>query len=148
MMFHDCYYYYCHCLSKYHCFLQCTINFFLKVIRNPALQSLQSTEISLYLQLGNISKVINPDPQYEYSPWRLISATLYNNTIVISMLNCYCREHQWSRNCLPFLSSRDYPRFYGGSCYSIFSFMCMLCISLFVLLSFFFWSLCCLFFYD
>jgi hypothetical protein len=28
------------------------------------------------------------------------------------------------------------------------SFMCMLCRSLFVLLSFFFWPLCCLFFYD
>ena len=30
-----------------------------------------------------------------------------------------------------------------GSCYSIFSFMCMFCRSLFVLLYFFFWSLCC-----
>ena len=29
-------------------------------------------------------------------------------------------------------------------CYSIFSFMCMFCRSLFVLLYFFFWSLCCL----
>jgi hypothetical protein len=35
-----------------------------------------------------------------------------------------------------------------GSCYSIFSFMCMLCKSLFVLLYFFFWPLCCLFFFD
>ena len=33
-----------------------------------------------------------------------------------------------------------------GSCYSIFSFMCMFCRSLFVLLYFFFWPLCCLFF--
>ena len=30
----------------------------------------------------------------------------------------------------------------------IFSFMCMFCRSLFVLLSFFFWPLCCLFFFD
>ena len=37
------------------------------------------------------------------------------------------------------------PDFRWGSCYSIFSFMCMFCISLFVLLSFFFRSLCCLF---
>jgi hypothetical protein len=33
-----------------------------------------------------------------------------------------------------------------GSCYSIFSFICMFCRSLFVLLCFFFWPLCCLFF--
>ena len=38
------------------------------------------------------------------------------------------------------------PRFQWGSCYSIFSFMCMFCRSLFVLLSFFFWPLCGLFF--
>jgi hypothetical protein len=33
-------------------------------------------------------------------------------------------------------------------CYSIFSFICMVCRSLFVLLYFFFWPLCCLFFFD
>jgi len=38
------------------------------------------------------------------------------------------------------------PGFYWGSCYPIFSFMCMFCRSLFVLLFFFFWPLCCLFF--
>ena len=36
--------------------------------------------------------------------------------------------------------------FYWGSRYSIFSYMCLLCRSLFVLLSFFAWPLCCLFF--
>ena len=41
-----------------------------------------------------------------------------------------------------------YRLFYWGSCYSIFSFICMFCRSLFVLLYFFFWSLCCLFFFD
>jgi hypothetical protein len=40
-------------LSKYHCFLPCKIIFFLKVKRNPALQSLWSTEISLYLAITN-----------------------------------------------------------------------------------------------
>ena len=40
------------------------------------------------------------------------------------------------------------PGFQWGSCYSIFSFMCMYCRSLFVLLYFFFWLLCCLFFFD
>ena len=40
------------------------------------------------------------------------------------------------------------PGFYWGSCYSIFSFMCMFCRSLFDLLSFFLWPLCCLFFFD
>jgi hypothetical protein len=40
------------------------------------------------------------------------------------------------------------PDFKWGSCYSIFSFMCMFCRSLFVILYFFFWSWCCLFFFD
>ena len=40
------------------------------------------------------------------------------------------------------------PGFYWGSCYLIFSFICMICISLFVLLYFFFWPLCSLFFFD
>ena len=40
------------------------------------------------------------------------------------------------------------PDFYWGSCYSIFSFISMFCRSLFVLLYFFFWPLCCLFFFD
>ena len=39
--------------------------------------------------------------------------------------------------------------FYWGSCYSIFSFiLCMFCRLLFVLFYFFFWPLCCLFFFD
>jgi len=38
------------------------------------------------------------------------------------------------------------PSFWWGSCCSVFSFMCMFCRSLFVLLYFFFWPLCCLFF--
>ena len=38
--------------------------------------------------------------------------------------------------------------FLWGSCYSIFSFICMFCRSLFVLLYFFVWPLCCLFFFD
>jgi hypothetical protein len=53
MMLYDCYYYYCHFLSKYHCFLQRKIRFFLKVIRNPASKSLRSIEISLYLAFTN-----------------------------------------------------------------------------------------------
>jgi hypothetical protein len=53
VMFYDCYYYYCHFLSKCHCFLQCKIRFFLKVIRNPASKPLQSIEISLYLAFTN-----------------------------------------------------------------------------------------------
>ena len=38
--------------------------------------------------------------------------------------------------------------FQWASCYSIFSFICMLCRWLFVLLYFFFWPLCCLLFFD
>ena len=40
------------------------------------------------------------------------------------------------------------PGFYWGSCYSIFSFMCMFFRSLLILLSFFFWPLCCLISFD
>ena len=40
------------------------------------------------------------------------------------------------------------PGFQWGSCYSIFSLICTFCRWLFVLLYFFFWSLCCLFFFD
>jgi hypothetical protein len=42
----------------------------------------------------------------------------------------------------------EHNPFKWGSCYSIFTFMCMFCRSLFVLLYFFFWPLCCLFFFD
>ena len=48
----------------------------------------------------------------------------------------------------PFRSTWVQPRFLVGSCYSIFSFICMFCRSLFVLLYFFFWPLCCLSFFD
>ena len=40
------------------------------------------------------------------------------------------------------------PGFWWGSCYLIFSFICMFCRLLFVLLYFFFQPLCCLFFFD
>ena len=40
------------------------------------------------------------------------------------------------------------PGFKWGSCYLIFSFIFMFCRSLFVLLCFFFWPLCCLFLFD
>ena len=53
MMLYNCYYYYCHFLSKNHCFLQRKIRFLLKVIRNPASKALQSIEISLYLAFTN-----------------------------------------------------------------------------------------------
>jgi len=52
---------------------------------------------------------------------------------------CFCLEF--------YRSTRVHPRVFVGSCYSIFSFMCMFCRPLFVLLYFFFWELCCLFFY-
>jgi hypothetical protein len=51
-----------------------------------------------------------------------------------------------SRNFLPFRSTWVHPGFLVGSCFSIFSFICMFCKFLFVLLFFFIWPLCCLFF--
>jgi hypothetical protein len=53
MILYDCYYYHCHFVSKYHCFLQCKIRFFLKVIKNPTSKPLRSIEISLYLAFTN-----------------------------------------------------------------------------------------------
>ena len=55
------------------------------------------------------------------------------------------RFSQLSKHCI--VCSLIYG-FWWGSCYSIFSVVCMFCRSLFVLLSFFFWPLCCLFFLD
>jgi hypothetical protein len=48
--------------------------------------------------------------------------------------------------CYPSGAPEFTPGFQWGSCYSIFSFICMFC--RFVLLSFFLWPLCCLFFFD
>ena len=47
-------------------------------------------------------------------------------------------------NAYPSREPEFTPGFQWSSCYSIFSFMCMFCRSLFVLLSFFFWPLRCL----
>jgi hypothetical protein len=45
--------------------------------------------------------------------------------------------------------AHEFPsRFSWDSCCSIFSFICMFCWSLFVLLYFFFWPLCCLSVFD
>jgi len=102
-----------------------------------------------------------------------------------SLVLCVCFvDHCLSRNCLPFRCTWVHPHFsevrvtrslvlcvcfvdhclgscYSifsfmcmfcrslfSSCYSIFSFMCMFCRSLFALLYFFFWSIVCLFFFD
>ena len=51
--------------------------------------------------------------------------------------------HMWSRDSLPFI-----PDFLWCSCYLIFSFMCVFCRSLFVLLYLLFWPLCYLSFFD
>ena len=51
-------------------------------------------------------------------------------------------------NAYPSGAPKFTPGFKWGSCYSIFCFICMFCRSLFVFLYFFFWPLCCLFFFD
>ena len=50
--------------------------------------------------------------------------------------------------CDPSGAPEFIPGFQWGSCYSIFSFICMFCRLLFVLLYFLFWPLCCLFSFD
>ena len=53
----------------------------------------------------------------------------------------------WSRNCFPFRSTYVHPR--NGVSVARSSVLCpVLCRSLYVLLSFFFWPLYCLFFFD
>ena len=75
MMLYDYYYYYCNFLSKYYCFLQCKIRFFLKVIRNPASKSLRSIEISLYLAFT-----------YE---WNVTKKLLMNDLFYLEILICW-----------------------------------------------------------
>ena len=72
--------------------------------------------------------------------------------IVMSNTHCVVFLLCFSSSCVPYAYPSGAPEFtpgfQWGSCYSIFSFICMFCRSLFVLLYFFFWPLCCLFFFD
>ena len=68
--------------------------------------------------------------------------TGYNNMYMLGILT------SGAGTAYPSRPPKFTPGFQWGSCYSIFSFMCMFCRSLFVLLYFFFWPLCCLFFFD
>jgi hypothetical protein len=69
-------------------------------------------------------------------------ASLLAATLRIWSHNSFVVEHVINDiNCLPFRITWVHAGFQWGSCYSIFSFMCMFCRSLFVLLSFFLWSL-------
>ena len=73
---------------------------------------------------------------------------------VCTVIGCVCwssdrpviRTSMWKWKLLWLL--RKLRNKMWGSCYSIFSFICMFCWLLFVLLYFFFWPLCCLFFFD
>ena len=53
-----------------------------------------------------------------------------------------------ARTAYPSGAPEFIPGFQWGSSFSICRFMCMFCKSLFVLLYFFFWSFCCLSFFD
>ena len=57
-----------------------------------------------------------------------------------TVVYCYWK-HQTGTTAYPSGAHEFIPGFYWGSCYSIFSFMCMFCRSLFVLLSFS-WPFC------
>jgi hypothetical protein len=56
--------------------------------------------------------------------------------------------HQWRRNCLPFRRTWVHPRFLVVYLLLHISLYIIFCWSLFVLLYFFFWPLCCMFFFD
>ena len=55
---------------------------------------------------------------------------------------------EWRRKIWKHWNCTFKTSFYWGSCYSIFCFISMFCRSLFVLMSFFLWPLCCLSFFD
>ena len=50
--------------------------------------------------------------------------------------------HRKPHDCATSMNTLNLPRFFVGSCYSIFSFMCIIYRSLFVLLSFFIFGHC------
>jgi hypothetical protein len=62
--------------------------------------------------------------------------------------DCSLIKSQIEKPCKIFILHRvlKLNQWKWGSCYSIFSFLCLFCRSLFVLLYFFFWPLYCLFF--
>jgi hypothetical protein len=74
-------------------------------------------------------------PSSAYDKWNIHVSISF-----LCFVLCFCIVCIWSVSCMPCTK-------YCGSCYSIFCFMCMFCRSLFVLLSFFFWPLCCLSFF-
>ena len=69
---------------------------------------------------------------------RLYSTCRKYFPVISSFMTCSGTAH-------PSVALEFTPVFLG---FVIFSFMCMFCILLFVLLSFFFWSLCCLSFFN
>jgi hypothetical protein len=71
-----------------------------------------------------------------YIAWRHST----NAIMIGNIIDRWTTKNKCSRN-LSVRSTWVHPRDW---CYSIFSFMCMFCRSLFILLSFFFGSLCCL----
>jgi hypothetical protein len=87
---------------------------------------------------GYVPLVANTSRSFPHS--RLIAGFVTRLTWRVSL------EEQVLLSLREHLSSP--PVFNGGPCYSIIRFICMFCRSLFVLLYFFFWPLCCLFFFD
>ena len=57
-------------------------------------------------------------------------------------------KNNWKSCEMQLIPLYNFKICYLLSCHSIFSFMCMFCRSLFVLLFFFFWPLCCHSFFD
>ena len=108
-----------------------------KILRSPAWLGWPLWNVCVKNNHGYVPLVINTSRSFPHS-W-LINGCVTRLTRRMTLVE---------QNCLPFRSTRVRPGFQWGSCYSIFSFMCMHRRSLFVLLYFFFWPLCCLFFFD
>jgi uncharacterized protein with PQ loop repeat len=76
-----------------------------------------------------------------------LSYAMVNNHVFLTWLTWRRSRVEQDLPTLPEHPSSS-PVILVGLCYSIFSFMCMFCRLLFILLHFFFWPLCCLFFFN
>ena len=109
-----------------------------------SLGSSQDICLIFLITLKNVENI--PLSDYRFPPF-CIFANTYEAAITLTLL-LIRRVPLVEKELLTLPEHLSSPPVFSGIRYSIFSFMCMFCRSLFVLLSFFFWPLCCPFFFD
>jgi hypothetical protein len=83
-----------------------------------------------------------------YSPTKVKHHLTYFNNIFWFVTRLTERVSLVEQELLTIPEHLSSPRVLVGSCFSIISFICMSCRSLFVLLYLLYWPLCCLFIFD